>query len=106
MPFNEGQASASLEAAVAGNFVAERDVTDEEMELFATGSAFVVLYPYLRAMFGQLWRMTGLDVSPLPTITVQEFLAAVEPGSDAEESKTAPKPKRPRKAKKAAARKG
>lgn len=86
-PFNDNRAMASLDASVGGNFQSPETLSDEDIEAFARTSAIVILYPYLRSIFGQLWRSTGIEAPPLPTIDAQALLHALQ--EEAEETEQA-----------------
>lgn len=66
-PYNEARAIAELRVSAAAIFhIGSPEATD--LPTFATREALLIAYPYLRAMVGQLWRMSGIDMPPIPTL--------------------------------------
>jgi preprotein translocase subunit SecB len=77
VPFRE-TALLNIECSVAGEFVAEKRTRKATLEAFARREAVLLLWPYLRAMLGQLGSLTGIQVPPLPIVNVLAMLAARE----------------------------
>ena len=79
VPYRSGEADLHLHAATLGEFASLEPIEVEVADQFAKRDAVVLLFPYLRAFVGELGRMTGLGVPPLPTLDVTEFMAQAEP---------------------------
>lgn len=91
-PFNERRAVARLTCGVLGIFASPDELSMEDVAEWSQVSGIVLLYPYLRATVGQLWRMTGLNVPPLPTIDVLKTVQLVT--ADRSEAVAAARPAR------------
>jgi preprotein translocase subunit SecB len=74
--FREGH-RLEIDCATAGHFRSERPITEAEGREFTENSALVLIYPYLRAHVGELGRMSGIHVPPLPTLDVSASLTAI-----------------------------
>jgi hypothetical protein len=74
MPYREIK-EIVIRCSVLGQFRSGSPVSGAQVEAFANRDAIVLLYPYLRAMTGEIGRMTGLPVPPLPTMDVTQFIA-------------------------------
>lgn len=77
-PFNDGRAVGNLSVTVAGIFAVSDEMTDEAVGAFAGREGLVLVYPYLRSMVGQLWRLTGIPAPPIPTMDVLGTVAAMD----------------------------
>jgi preprotein translocase subunit SecB len=85
-PFNDGTATAELRCSISGVFRAAT-LDPAVMGRFSAREAVVLIYPYLRASVGQVWRMTGIPMPPLPTLDTEMLLSVLE------DLGTAPAPK-------------
>jgi len=66
-------------AKVAGHFTSTKAITQATAREFClSGTALILLFPYLRANVGELGRMTRIDVPALPIIDVSVALQAVQ----------------------------
>lgn len=72
-PYRNGELVLTVECAVIGVFLSETAITAEE---FSPREAMAVLWPYVRATVGELTRMTGLPVPPIPTLDVVRMMTA------------------------------
>lgn len=68
-----------IECAVAGEFVAERRTRKAALEAFASREGALILWPYLRAYFGNLGQLTGIGIPPIPIVDVLKMLGAASP---------------------------
>ena len=76
-PFNEDRATADLRCSVTGVFRID-DPSAVDQGRFSSREAVVLIYPYLRASVGQVWRMSGITVPPMPTLDTVALLAAID----------------------------
>lgn len=76
-PFNEDRATADLRCSVTGIFRVD-DPSAVDQGRFSSREAVVLIYPYLRASVGQVWRMTGITIPPMPTLDTVALLAAID----------------------------
>jgi len=76
-PFNEGQAIAELRCSVVGIFSVQQP---EALDLgrFTSRESVVLIYPYLRASVGQIWRMSGIPMPPIPTLDTLSLLSVID----------------------------
>lgn len=74
MPYRGGASDLVLNASTLGQFRSPDAIEEDAAAAFAGSEAVVLLFPYLRAMVGEIGRLTGLGVPPLPTLDVVEFL--------------------------------
>jgi len=95
-PFNEGRAAGNMSTTVAGIFAVAGGMTDDEVVAFAGREGLMLVYPYLRSMVGQLWRLTGIPAPPIPTLDVMRTAAAMDQAGGeplAQVEREPPKPK-------------
>lgn len=69
VPFGSGN-RLEIACQTAGHFRSENPIEAATADSFLP-TAFVLIYPYLRAHVGELARMTALVVPPLPTIDAE-----------------------------------
>jgi preprotein translocase subunit SecB len=72
------EASCVITATITGVFVKTGELRDVDEQRFRGADCAVLLWPYARAHVGELARMTGLQLPPLPTIDVRETLRGAE----------------------------
>lgn len=95
-PFNDGRAAGNMSTTVAGIFAVAGPMTDEEVAGFAGREGLMLVYPYLRSMVGQLWRLTGIPAPPIPTLDVLGTAAAMAQASLDAEAQPEPDPPKPK----------
>jgi preprotein translocase subunit SecB len=81
-----------VECATAGHFRSADKLTSASVAEFVETSAMLLIYPYLRANVGEVARLTGISVPPLPTLDVAGVAAALRTGR----AEQAPRKRRPR----------
>lgn len=69
VPFGSGN-RLEIACQTSGHFRSERPIEPDVADSFLP-TAFVLIYPYLRAHVSELARMTALAVPPLPTIDAE-----------------------------------
>jgi preprotein translocase subunit SecB len=69
------EARCEVHSKTTGIFVRIGDVGPDDDSRFRTTDCAVLLWPYARAMVGEIVRMTGLELPPLPTVDVRATLA-------------------------------
>lgn len=84
-PGSPGVPTADLRCSVGGVFRAEPPDA-AVMGRFGVREAVVLIYPYLRASVGQIWRISGTQMPPLPTLDTVILLSVL----DALETRTQP----------------
>jgi len=67
-------AKCRIESKTAGVFRRVGDLDPESDSKFRQLDCAVILWPYARATVGEIARMTGLDLPPLPTVDVRRTL--------------------------------
>ena len=93
-PYNDDRAIAKLTCSVAGVFQSKSPLARDAMQAFAQKEGVLLLYPYLRASVGQIWRMTGLTAPPLPTLDVLSIVASIDKAVEEGRAKQPRKPRR------------
>lgn len=92
---------ADLRCSVAGIFrIDEPDAIYHGR--FSSRESVVLIYPYLRASVGQVWRMSGIQVPPMPTLDTLSLLSAIDsaPGETPPDvNQPAPRPRKRRRSK-------
>ena len=73
VPYRDGQFMMVIECSILGTFISTEPI---DPKAFTGRETIVVLWPYLRASVGELGRMTGLPVPPLPTLDVLSVINA------------------------------
>lgn len=89
-PFNDGRAIAELRCSVVGIFsVLQPETLD--LGRFTSRESVVLIYPYLRASVGQIWRMSGIPMPPIPTLDTLSLLQTID-GTEGEPAAPRPDP--------------
>ncbi len=78
------EASCVIEMSTTGVFLKTGQIEAADEHQFRVADCAVILWPYARALVGELVRMTGLQLPPLPTVDVRQTLQSLSP-SDADE---------------------
>jgi hypothetical protein len=76
--------AAVVTCGIEGQFVSEEPLPDDAFERFREREAFVLLWPYIRAAVGEITRMLGVLVPPLPTVDVRSILGDSALGGEEE----------------------
>lgn len=69
----------AVSASTTGAFIRSNPADAEVEARFRSADCAVLLWPYARAHIGELVRMTGLSLPPLPTIDVRTVLQELAP---------------------------
>jgi preprotein translocase subunit SecB len=73
------EAFCEVESRTAGVFVRVGELAPEDDQRFREIDCAVLLWPYARATVGEIVRMTGLELPPLPTVDVRATLSNTNP---------------------------